>query len=202
MANQYSSEMPAFPDEILERRIFVMKHRNRGYTWEEVTDAWEKHSGRRLSINQLYADFRIIMKQRSIELREETDEIRTGQVEVLRMARKKLLDHLIDRDGPPNLEAVEVLIKLEARIARLLGTDAATKSEVSVTRKPELTTDQIREKMQEIQARIRERLGEPGTVVEGQVVPQRAELPEPRQVTPQIIAGTADDEPVLGEPHT
>ena len=175
MANQYSSEMPLKKEDIETRRFFVMQKRNLGFTYEEIAEAYaSEHGGRRFAPSMLAEDFRIIMSARAKELHEETDHLRASQIYRLQLAAKRLMP-LVDREVP-SLEAMETLIKLEARIARLLGTDMPSKSEVDdKRRKPELTSEQVKARFNELSERVAARLaapaqeGLPGNVIAGEL---------------------------------
>lgn len=192
MKNQYQDGMAAMPDEILERRAFVMKQRVRGFSYDQISDLWFEQKGTRVSLSVLADDFKRLSRQRSRELAEDTDSYRQSQISVLEIARNRVLN-LVDRENP-SIEAIEALIKLEARIARLMGTDAAVKSEQTVTRKnAELPESEVKRRIAEVQERIAQRLSPPMTVTD---IPQKAIVGE---VMPANNAGPDDDEPIVGE---
>ncbi len=196
MANQYSSLMPASPEEMEKRRFEVMKLRRIGTTWEEIAEKIGEMFNRPISYQQCAEDFRIIMKARAAELHEETDAIRNSQIHRLSVAINRVWKR-IDAENP-SLEHVEILIKLETRMSRLLGTDAPVKSEVNDARKPvQLTEAQIKDKIAEIYGRLKQKQELPPVPVVTEIAAKDGEiiLQHITSATEEVVLEQANERP-------
>lgn len=164
MANQWDLTPQASKEDIEKRRLEIMKLRRIGTPWEEIADKIGKMFNRSISYQQCAEDYRIIMAARAKELHQETDAIRSEQLYRLGVAIKRVWDR-IDAENP-SLDHIEILIKLETRMAKLLGTDAPSKSEVDDKRKApvQLSEAQIKSRMEFIMRRM-ERFGKPAVTV-------------------------------------
>ena len=149
MANQYTSMMPRTPEEITERRLFVMKSRVRHMNWDEITKAVTKEFGYPISPAQCAEDFRVVMRQRAKELNVETATLREVSIQQLDNAASKIIDKVDLGD----LDALETYLKIQTRKAKLLGLDAPV--ETRELGRQRLTADELLAKMAEISARLR-----------------------------------------------
>lgn len=175
MANQWTSIAQSTPEVIEKRRFEVVKLRRTGHTFDEIAEKISVMFNRPISNVMVAEDFRIVMKKRAKELHEETDAIRESQAFRI-LSLVKLYWGKVER-GTITVEETEVLIKLETRLSKLLGTDAPLKSEIDdKRRKPQLTAEQMKAKMAEIYGRLAKQgiipAPPPQITVEATVIPE------------------------------
>jgi len=194
MANQYSSLMPATPEELHERRVFVMQKRVECYTFDEIARMVREKFDRPISAVQCAEDYRVVMKARIKELNEPTDTVRAAAIARLH----QMMNAIMERVQQGSLDHIEVFLKLEARLAKLTGVDAPTQSELTVKKDGEvLTREQLLEKV----ALLRERLKSAGSL-DSSLPPQNTEVkalnPAP-EVTSEVSRPVLEGEVVMAD---
>lgn len=132
--------------EITERQMKAMQLRVRGFTFPEMANELD------VSVGTAYNDYKAAMKRLIDETRESADQVRSVEITRLdRMIRSLELAAF----GPPDADApfcadpkaIEVLLKVSDRRAKLLGLDAPEDLNVNfgeVT--PEKAAQLVREK--------------------------------------------------------
>ena len=119
-------------EELQERRIKAMQLRLRGKSYPMIARELK------LSVSQAYQDVMHEVRKRSEELKENAEEVRSMEVERLDV----IMDKLWDRIEGGSLDHIEVYFKVAHRRAKLLGLDAAGKSEVTINdNRPEHVPD-------------------------------------------------------------
>lgn len=136
------------PEDVERRRIQACKMRLRGMSYHRIAAALG------VSISQIYKDVMWEARKRAEEFRETVEEVRQMEVERLDVILDRLWDR-IDTDNP-SLDHLEAFFKVSTRRAKLLGLDAAGKSEVTIRDgRPEHTPDaDLYKRVRELQERL------------------------------------------------
>lgn len=194
---------PLSPEELNNRRVFVMQCRIKAWSFYRIADAVEEKFGYPISAAQCSVDFKHVMRERAKEQAEETDAVRNTMVAQIDEVLEKHLELAIAGD----VDSADIVLKAMVRKARITGIDAPLKSErKDTTKTPRLTEFQIMEKMKAIMDKLGIQRSIPGPLVDGTIVPAKlseaniAVLPDREAESEREPAGgdePVDDDPVL-----
>lgn len=172
MPNQWSPKDQLSSEQVEKRRQFVIKQRVLSKSWEAIALEVRQEFGYSITRTQVAEDFRIAMKRRSDEEHQDLDAYRDTMLSQLDMVAEKVIERALTGD----LDAAEVLIKIQTRKSRLLGTDAPTRTQVEdTTPRGRLTPTQIYDRIQAISDRLRIAAGKTseansGAIIDAEVV--------------------------------